>query len=723
MKRSTIVTILLTSMTTISAISCTDTKIAKPENNILVEKWDTPHGVPPFEKIRIEDYKPAITYLIDQGREQINAIASNPAAPTFENTIEALELQGADLDRVLEVFFNLNSAATNDSMQALALELSPMLSEYSNDITLNDDLFARVKSVYDSLSGDSSLTPERRMLLETSYKGFVRSGANLSPADKDKYRALSSELSALSLQFDQNLLEATNAFTLDITDSADLVGLPDAVREAAAAEASEAGEAGWRFTLHAPSYVPFMMYSERRDLRKKMYLAYNSRAFGDSTDNQQAVLKTANLRLEMANLLGYKTYADYSLEERMARNAQNVNNLLSELLDKSKAHAAGEVATIEKYAAQHGLTDTLMPWDWAMYSEKYKSEKYDLSDEMTRPYFRLDSVSRAVFMLAERLYGLSFVENTDIPVYHPDVHPYEVYDAPREGQSRGDLLAILYIDYFPRASKRGGAWMTSYRSAEVTPTGEKVIPIVSLVCNFTKPTPERPSLLSFDEVTTLLHEFGHGLHGMIGTGRYSSLTGTSVYRDFVELPSQIMENWATEPEYLDLWARHYQTGEKMPRELIRKIEDAKRYLAAYSNVRQLQFGITDMTWHSISEPVTVSVAEFERGATQRTQLLPVVDGTCFSTSFGHIFSGGYAAGYYSYKWAEVLEADAYAQFKKNGIFDRTTADSFRRNILTPGGSQHPMELYVAFSGSEPTVEPLLEKMGITDVSMSTKKSK
>lgn len=684
--------------------------------NPLLSDWQTPYGVPPFEQIRLEHYRPAVETLIADGRQRIDELANNPDSATFENTIVALEFAQQPLERVLNVFYNLNSAETNDSMQALAMELSPMLTEFSNDIMLNEPLFQRVKTVYEEAKAAdfAGLTPEQHTLLTETYEGFVRSGANLSPEQKEEYRRVTSELAQLSLRFEQNVLAATNAYQMHLTDTADLAGLPESVRESAAADAKAAGLDGWLFTLHAPSYVPFMTYSERRDLREQLYRAYNSRAYGGQNDNSPVLLQIVNLRLRMANLLGFPTYADYALEDRMAGSVARVNALLDQLLEKTKPYADREVAGIAQYAAEQGLTGQLMPWDWTYYTEKYKAATYDLDDEMTRPYFRLERVQEAMFMLAGKLYGLKFNENPQIPVYHPDVHAFEVYDT---DSTTGDssLLAILYIDYFPRPGKQGGAWMTSYRQAYTDPaTGQEVIPVVSLVCNFTKPTADRPSLLSFSEVTTIFHEFGHGLHGMIGRGSYPSQTGTGVRRDFVELPSQIMENWVSEKAFLDLWAEHYQTGEKMPTEMIERIEATKQYLAAYSCVRQLQFGICDMAWHTITAPLdtTCDVVAFERAATRRTQVLPLVERTCVSTSFAHIFGGGYAAGYYSYKWAEVLEADAYALFKERGIFDPETARAFRENILTPGGSEHPMTLFVRFAGHEPTVEPLLNKMGI-----------
>lgn len=690
------------------------------ENPLLRKEWGTLHGVPPFAEIRLEHYRPAIEQLAAESREAVGAIADAEGEATFENTVVALEFAQQPLERVLGVFYNLNSAETCEAMQELAVELAPMLTELANDIRLNERLFGRVQAVYEAAAREDfrGLTPEQRMLLEETYRGFVRSGALLDAAKKEEYRAITGELAQLTLRFGQHVLAATNGWRLHLTDSAELAGLPESVREGAAAEAAAEGlEGGWLFTLHAPSYIPFMTYSERRDLRERMYRAYNSRAYGGEHDNGPVAVRIAELRRQLAQLLGYETYADYVLEERMAGSAERVNGLLDELLARTKPYAEREIAEIQNYAEAQGFEGLLMPWDWAFYTERFKAAKYDLDDEMTRPYFRLERVQEAMFMLAERLYGLTFRENRAIPVYHPDVHAFEVHDAPADGMSEGRLLAVLYIDYFPRAGKQGGAWMTSFRQAYVDPKGGgEVIPVVSLVCNFTKPTGRRPALLSFNEATTIFHEFGHGLHGMIGRGSYPSLTGTNVRRDFVELPSQIMENWVGEKEFLDLWAAHYETGAKMPAEMIDRIGAAKRYLAAYSCVRQLQFGLCDMAWHSVVDPLdsaACDVAAFEQETTRRTQVMPRVEGTCFSTSFTHIFDGGYAAGYYSYKWAEVLEADAFALFRKRGIFDGETARAFREHILTPGGSVPPMELFCRFAGHEPEVGPLLEKMGIS----------
>ena len=672
-------------------------------NPLLVEST-APHGAPQFTQITNEHYKPAFEQAVREARADIAAIVGNAQAPTFANTIEALEFSGRRLDRISNIFFNLNEAHTNDTMQALALELSPMLTEFSNDVSLDPKLFARVKAVYDRRES-LGLNAEQRRLLEKTYKGFARSGAALSDGDKKIYRELTARLSELSLQFNQNSLAATNAFPLHVTDPAVVGELPDFVREGMAAEAKERGLDGWVVTLQIPSMVPFMTYSSNRALKEKLWRAYNTRCVGGEFDNSAIVEEIADKRLQLAGLLGYETYADYVLEERMAESSPTVNAFLAELLDRAVEAARRDVETVAGYARAQGFDAELMPWDFGYYSEKLKHERYELSEELTKPYFQLENVRRGMFELANRLYGITLRENPEIPVYHPDVKAYEVFDAD------GSFLAVLYMDFFPRASKRGGAWMTEFRQQGVE-NGVETRPLISVVYNFTKPTDSLPSLLTFDEVTTMLHEFGHALHGIFAAGTYPSLTGTAVYRDFVELPSQIMENWAYEKEFLDLFAVDYRTGEKMPAELIRRILDAKNYLAAYSHIRQVAYGLCDMAWHSISEPVKMPVVDFEKKAMARAQVLPYVDGQCTSTSFGHIFSGGYAAGYYSYKWAEVLEADAFSLFKEKGIFDRETAASFRENILSKGGSEHPMKLYVRFRGHKPDTQALFDKMGI-----------
>ena len=673
--------------------------------NPLLEAFDTPFQTPPFDKIKTEHYLPAFEQAIEEARNEIDLIIANEEAPNFENTIEALEFAGRRLNTIQNIFFNLNNAATSDEMQQVALKVSPLITEFGNDISLNERLFAKVKAVYVD-SDNFSLDKEQRRLLEKTYKSFTRSGADLVGKDKENYRAITKELSNLSLQFNQNLLAATNAFVLHLTDVADTEGLPAFVLDMGEAEAKNRGLDGWVFTLQAPSMQPFMKYSKKRELREKMWKAYNSRCFtDDSLSNKEIIKRIADLRLQKARLLGYDTHADYVLEERMAKNIPTVNGFLEQLLDKSISYAREEVAEIQEYARRNGFDQELMPWDFGYYSDKLKDEKYTLNDELLKPYFKLENLEKGIFILANKLYGLSFKENPEIPVYHPDVKVYEVYD------EAGKFLAVLYMDYFPRESKLGGAWMTVFREQGIY-GGKEFRPFVSVVTNFTKPTPGKPSLLTFEEVTTLLHEFGHALHGMLSEGRYPSVTGTNVAWYFVELPSQIMENWATEKEFLALWANHYQTGEVIPDELIGKIKSAKNFLSAYANVRQLSFGMDDMAWHTIRQPVTEPVELFERHATEKTQLLPLIDNTCFSTSFGHIFAGGYSAGYYSYKWAEVLEADAFSLFKEKGVFNREVADSFRKNVLSQGDKDDAMTLFVNFRGHEPRVDALLEKLGL-----------
>ena len=627
---------------------------------------------------------------------------NNPKKPTFGNTIVALERQGELLNRIAGLFFNLLEADTSDEMQEIAQRVQPKLTELSNDISLNPELFARVKQVYEH---PGRLRKEDRKLLEDTYQSFARSGAALSDADKELYRKYTSELSGLTLRFGQNALAATNAFTLNITDPKVVAELPAFVREGMAAEAKARGEKGWTVTLQHPSYLPFMTYSSNRELKEKLWKASNSRALGGEFDNTEIVKKIANTRLKIANLLGYKCYADYVLERRMAENTKTVNDFLAELLAATKSYADADYRTVSDYAATLGFKGQLMPWDWSYYTEKYKDEKYALNDELVKPYLKLENVKKGVFMLANKLYGLNFTPDDKIEVYHPDVTAYDVTDAD------GRFMAVLYLDFFPRESKRSGAWMTEFRGTKIE-DGKEIRPLVSLVMNFTKPSETAPSLLTFDELETFLHEFGHALHGMLGEGKYESQTGTNVYRDFVELPSQLMENWATEKEFLDLWAVHYETGEPMPAEIVDRIVAAQNYLAAYANVRQLSFGMTDMAWHTLTEPFEGDVEQFEAVSMAPTQVLPVVSGTAMAPAFGHIFSGGYAAGYYGYKWAEVLEADAFSLFKEKGIFNREAASSFRENVLAKGGTEHPMELYVRFRGHKPETRALIEKMGL-----------
>ena len=667
-------------------------------NNPLLAEWNTPHATPPFDKIAISDYEPAFETAIAVSRAEVEAIVNNPAKPSFNNTILALEKQGELLDRISSVFFNILECNTSDELQAIAMRIQPKLTQLGNDISLNPELFKRVKAVNENPGW--FLSKEDKKLLENTYKSFVRSGANLADEEKELYRQYSSELSQLTLKFGQNSLASNNAYHLNITDAKKVAELPDFVKEGMAMEAKARGEKGWTVTLKAPSYIPFVTYSSQRDLKEKLYKARSSCAIGGEFDNTENIRKITELRLKIANLLGYNCYADYVLDNRMAEKTETVNSFLAELLEQTKEYADKDYQTINAYAQSLGFKGDIQPWDWSYYSEKYKNEKYAISDEAVKPYLELENVKQAVFMLANKLYGLQFKPAEGVAKYHEDVTVYEV------SEQNGEHLAILYLDFFPRDSKRAGAWMTEFRGAE----GD-IRPLVSLVMNFTKPTETTPSLITFDEFTTFLHEFGHACHGMLAKGKHGSLNGTNVFRDFVELPSQILENWAYEKEYLDLWAKHYQTGETMPAELIEKIINAKNYLAAYANVRQVSFGMTDMAWHTLTEPYTGCVVEFEQKAMAPAQVLPVVEGTALSPTFGHLFSGGYAAGYYGYKWAEVLAADGYSLFLENGIFDKATASKFR-TLLESGGKEHPMDLYVKFRGHKPQTKALIDQMGL-----------
>lgn len=678
----------------------------KTEKNPLSEDFNTPHKTPPFDRIKITHYEPAFGKAIADARKEIEQIANATTAPDFENTIVSLDKSGEKLENISSVFFNLNSACTSEDMQQIAQKVSPLLTEYSNSINMNPELFARVKQVYENRDS-LSLTPEQATLLEDTWRAFIKGGADLKGSDKERYKEISMELSKLGLKFDENLLAETNGFTLHVTGRNDLSGLPESAIEPAAMLAKEKGQEGWMFTLHAPSYVPFLKYADKRELREKLYRAYTSRCNKDNEyNNNEIIKKIVALRLEKANLLGYQTYADYALANRMAQTPEVVTGFLAQLLSASHPYALEERKEVEDFAHKSGFSGELQRWDWAYYSNKLKQDKYALDDEMLKPYFKLENVQEGVFGLATTLYGLTFKEVDNIPKYHEDVKTYEVYD----GDST--FLAILYTDFFPRESKGGGAWMTEFRGQRVR-EGKDVRPLVSIVMNFTKPTDTKPSLLTFDEVTTFLHEFGHALHGMLSKNTYNSTSGTNVYRDFVELPSQIMENWAFEKEWLDKWAAHYETGEKIPADHIAKIHKAANFQSGYQSDRQLSFGIVDMAWHTITKGITESVPEFENKAMAATELFPAIDSSCFSAGFGHIFGGGYAAGYYSYKWAEVLDADAFSVFKQKGIFDRATAESFRKNILEKGGSEHPMILYKRFRGQEPTVDGLLERSGLT----------
>ncbi len=674
-------------------------------SNPLLETSAHRYGAPAFDKIKTEHYLPAFTAAIAEGKQEIEAIANNQEEPTFENTILALEYAGQKLNNVSSIFFNINEANTNEQMQKVAEEVSPALTEYSMSITLNEKLFERVKAVYEQRE-NLALGQEEARLLEQTYKSFADNGANLSAEDKEKFSKIQEELSLLSLKFGNNVLAATNAFILHITDSTDLAGLPAYVVAAGASEAKARELEGWVFTLQQPSMSPFMQFSAKRELREKMWKASNTKCIGGEFNNQDIVKRIAELRIQEANLLGHNLYSDYALENRMAKNTETVMNFLDDLLGKTLPYAKKDVEAIQQYANANGLEGKLMPWDFSYYSEKLKNEKYAVNDELLKPYFKLENVQKAVFALADSLYGLKFTEAKDIPGYHPDVNVYDVTDA------SGRHMALFYSDFYPRDSKSGGAWMTEFKGQSFSKDGVEERPFISIVCNFTKPTETEPSLLTFYEVTTLLHEFGHALHGILAEGKYGSLTGTSVARDFVELPSQIMENWATEKEYLASWAKHYQTGEVIPDELIKKIVDSKNYNSGYSNVRQLTFGITDMAWHTIAEIPQEDVVTYEANAIKKSQVMPSVEGTAFSPSFSHIFAGGYAAGYYSYKWAEVLEADAFQMFKENGIFNKEVAENFRKNILSRGNIEDADVLYRNFRGRDPKPEALLEKFGM-----------
>lgn len=686
--------------------------------NPLLTDSTLPYGAPQFDKIKTEHYLPAFEQAITEAKAEIDAIVNNPDEPTFENTIAALDEAGGRLNDAAGIFYNLMEADTNDQMQDIAEKVSPMMTEYSMYVSLNEPLFARVKAVHESAEG---LEPDQARLLEKTWKSFVRSGANLGAEDKETYSKLSEQLSLLTLQYGKNVLAATNSFTLNLTDEADLEGLPDFVREAAVETAKSKEMEGWAFDLSAPSYGAFMKYSTRRDLRQKMWMAYNTRATEGENSNIELCRQIAESRLKIANILGYETYADYALEERMAKNPQTVNEFIQKLLEPSLPAAKAEVKELYEYARANGFEDSeIQPWDFGFWSEKLKDARYSINDEQLKPYFRLESCIDAAFGLAGKLYGLTFEERKDIPVYHPDVKVYDVKDAD------GVHKALFYADFFPRASKRGGAWMTEFRGQSIV-NGVEKRPFISLVTNFTKPTAGKPALLTHDELTTLLHEFGHSLHGILAEGRYSSLTGTNVSRDFVELPSQIMENWAFEPEFLDTFARHFETGEALPDTLINKIVEAKNYNAAYAQVRQLQFGILDMAWHTLkggsesghfdrlSDLKTMQelgTIAFEKAALKSSNVIPSIPEACISTSFSHIFSGGYSAGYYSYKWSEVLEADAFSLFKEKGIFSTEVSHSFRDNILSKGCSEDEDVLYRRFRGHDPEPEALLEKLGI-----------
>lgn len=673
--------------------------------NPLLRQYKTPHQTAPFNEIKTEHFTPAFEEAMKQHEDEIDAIVNNPQHPSFENTIVALDDAGRLLTKVSAPFYNLLSAETNDELQAVAQKLSPKMTEHANAIRLNEKLFARVKSVYEQRN-KLKLTPEQQTLLKDTYDGFADNGANLSLLDKEKYRELTKELSMITLTYGQNVLKETNKYQLLITNFETLRGLPVDVTDMLAKNAEKAGKEGWLIDLKATSYIPVLKYADNRDLRRELYMANATKSMsGGEFDNRENVKKIVNLRLEIAQLLGHKNYADYVLQHRMAENTENVYDLLNNLLTAYKPTAEKEYAEVQAYADKNGAYFIIQPWDWSYYTEKLKAEKFNLDDETLKPYFELERVKQGVFWLSNKLYGLNFKENPAIPVYNPEVKAYDVTD------KNGKFVAVFYTDYHPRDGKRAGAWMTNTKDQWMDGRKDSRPHVVN-VMNFTRPTDTKPALLTFNEVVTMLHEFGHALHGMLSRTHYQSLSGTNVYRDFVELPSQTMENWAVEKEFLDQFAVHYETGEQMPPELVQRVIDADNFNIGHLTLRQLGFGFLDMAWHTLETPFEGDVIGFEKQAMSAAAILPVIDSTGMSPTFSHIFSGGYAAGYYSYKWSEVLDADAYSVFQRNGIFDKETADSFRQNILEKGGSEHPMILYKRFRGQEPTLDPLLQRHGI-----------
>ncbi|MFD0977732.1 M3 family metallopeptidase [Salinimicrobium gaetbulicola] len=669
--------------------------------NPLLQPFETA----PFSKIKTEHFQPAIHEAIDLAKKEIEKITHSKEEPTFENTIEALEFAGSKLDRITSIFFNLNSAETNDEIQQLAQEISPVLTDFKNDIIQNTELFERVKQVFDKQE-NSDLSIEQSTLLEKKYKMFTRNGANLTDEGKKELRELDKKLATLSLSFGENVLAETNRYELHLTNEKDLEGLPKGVISAAKMLAKSKNKEGWVFNLHYPSYLPFMKYAKNRDLRKEMALAFGSKGFHrDKYDNQENVLQIVKLRYQKAKLLGYPTYAHFKLEERMAETPEKVKSFMQELLEKAKPAAEKEFEELESFAKDLEGIDKLQKWDAAYFGEKLKQKLFDLDDEQLKPYFELNQVIQGVFMVAERLYGLKFQEVFDVDTYHPEVNTYKVTD------EDGKDISLFYADFHPREGKRGGAWMTSYKS-QYRKSEKNERPHISIVCNFTKPTEDEPSLLTFNEVTTLFHEFGHALHGMLADTIYPSISGTNVFWDFVELPSQVLENWCYEKDALELFAKHYQTGEVIPHELIQKIKKSATFHEGMATLRQLSFGMLDMDWHSIDPTKIDNVKDHEEKAFEPTQLFPDVKENCMSTSFSHIFQGGYAAGYYSYKWAEVLDADTFEYFSEKGIFDRETAQKFRDTILSQGGTEHPLTLYKRFRGKEPAPEALLRRAGL-----------
>jgi len=673
--------------------------------SVLNSTFKTPHNTAPFSAINTEDYIPSFEQAIQTAKNEIQHIIKQTEAPTYKNTIEALAFSGMNLDRISSIFFNLHSAETNETMQSIAQEIAPKLSELANDITLNPDLFERIKFVHEN-TANTELTPEQKTLLSNTYKSFVRNGALLNSQEKEQLRKIDAELSIVALQFGENVLAETNAYQLHITNASDLKGLPDGAIEAARQTAESEKKDGWIFTLDFPSYLPFVTYAENRELRKQITIAAGKKAFQDNAHNNVAnVIKIANLRHQRAALLGYKTHADFVLEERMAQTPEKVKAFLNDLLVKAKPAAEKEFKELSNYAKKLDNIAQLEKWDGPYYSEKLKQEKYNLDDEILKPYFKLENVQQGAFDIAQKLYGLTFKEVFNIDKYHADVQTFEVLD------ENENLVAVFYSDFFPRKGKRNGAWMTSFKP-QYNKDGINERPHVSIVCNFTKPTPTKPSLLTFNEVTTLFHEFGHALHGMLANTTYPNLSGTSVYWDFVELPSQIMENWCYEKEALELFAKHYETGEVIPMELITKIRESASFLEGMATVRQLSFGLLDMGWHAQNPASITNLKAFENEQFESTKLYPDVAENAMSTAFSHIFNGGYAAGYYSYKWAEVLDADAFDYFKQNGIFNKEIATKFKEYVLSKGGTEHPMTLYKKFRGQEPKPEALLKRAGL-----------
>ncbi|PIA81154.1 peptidase M3 [Gaetbulibacter sp. 4G1] len=673
--------------------------------SILNKPFNTPYNTAPFSKIKDEDFLPAFKEAIKNAKAEIDKIVDNAESPTFENTIEALDFSGEQLDRISSIFFNLNSAETNAEIQKIAQEVSPLLSEFSNDITLNENLFKRVKSVYDK-KDEFELSVEQETLLDKKYKSFSRNGANLSEDKKEKLREIDKQLSQLKLKFGENILSETNKFEMLITDKKELSGLPEGTKEAAYQLAESKNKKGWLFTLDYPSYIPFVTYADNRELRKKISLAAGAKGFkNDELDNQDNVIKIAKLRYERAKLLGYSTHAHFVLEERMAKTPETVQNFLNELLEKAKPAAESEFKNLESFAKELHNINRLEKWDSAYYSEKLKQKLFSLDDEQLKPYFKLENVINGAFTVASKLFDLNFEEINNIDKYHNDVLTYKVTN------NNGDLISIFYADFFPRKGKRNGAWMTSFKPQYVK-DGTNERPHVSIVCNFTKPTINKPSLLTFNEVTTLFHEFGHALHGMLANTTYPSLSGTNVYWDFVELPSQILENWCYQKDALELFAKHYETGEVIPMDLIEKIKKSATFNEGIQTLRQISFGLLDMSWHGQNPSEITNVKAHEVVAFKRTNLFPEVAENCMSTAFSHIFQGGYSSGYYSYKWAEVLDADAFEYFEETGIFNKEVATKFKNNVLSKGGTENPMTLYKRFRGKEPKPEALLKRAGL-----------